>query len=294
MYKNNILFVFLGLALIPFASARASGAVSEPWKLGHNMISSVANTLYFAAMNSNNQNGNMRDWSIDFRTVCNMAWASVIYGFTNYYESSYLPERRAADTLDPGEEDNIKWWINQVGSTVPMITLNTNATMVADRYSKTKDAVARYTPNEATATVLAGSLFLLRNIGFFYIIPPLLKPINHAFFKYLPKANGVAEAVYAVAPSRLLACAIFSATSLVYQELLISIKHLANQFVPQPATPLSVLRFDDCSRCWFGTNLFGKSGLIGSHLYRWRQGFLEWAGEWIREPIVGLGDEEEL
>lgn len=80
--------------------------------------------------------------------------------------------------------------------------------------------------------------------------------------------------------------------SLTYQELLISIKHLANQFVPQPTT-LSIARFDDCTRCWFGTNLFGKSGPIGSYLFQWRQDFVQWAAEWIREPIAGDLDYDE-
>jgi hypothetical protein len=280
MYKKVRSALLLGVMLTFSTGARAQDAVSETWKLTHNMISSFANTAYFAAMNSNNQNTNMSEWSFDGRVAFNVLWASVIYGFTNYYESAYLPERQAS--LSPEEIEKIKWGINQVGSAVPMITLNTNFTMVAERYNESKKIAAE-------STILGGALFLLRNIGFFYIVPPLLKPINHGFFKIMPKANGVSNWAYHRMPSRLLAGLVFSAVSLTYQELLISIKHLANQFVPQPTT-LSIARFDDCTRCWFGWNLFGKSGPIGSHLFQWRQDFVKWAAEWIREPIAADPD----
>src|SRR3989338_4540701 len=216
MYKNTKQALLLGLMVTFSAGARAQGAVPESWKWAHNMISSLVNTAYFATVNSNNQNTNMTEWVIDCRTWFNIGLGSVVYGIVNRYESSYLPEKRAAGTLLPGEEDNIKWWINMASSTVPMIAVNSNLKLVAERYNQTKNSVADYVQDETASTVIGGALFALRNFGFFYIIPPLLKPINHQFFKIMPKANDVSEAVYAVMPSRMLACVVFSATSLVY------------------------------------------------------------------------------
>ena len=253
-------------------------AVPVLYKLAHNMVMSFANTAYFSGLNSNNQNANMSEWTFDTRTAVNIAWASVVQGGVNYYESSYLPEGEKAGTLTENDIKKIKGWINSVGSTVSMITLNTNTTMVAVRYNETKNVVSDYAgiEDETMATVAGGAMFLLRNVGFFYIIPPLTKPINFMFFKILPKANDVSNAVHSRSSIRILSCLTFSGVSIVYQELLISIKNLVNQFLPQPATPLSIARFDDCTRCWFGTNLMGKNGAIGSYLYAGRQRLLAW------------------
>lgn len=83
-----------------------------------------------------------------------------------------------------------------MGSAVPMVTLNTNFTMVTERYDESKKIAAG-------STILGGALFLLRNIGFFYIVPPLLKPINHGFFKIMPKANDVSNWAYHRMPNRI-------------------------------------------------------------------------------------------
>lgn len=52
MYKKIRPALLLGVMLTFSTGARAADAVSETWKLTHNMISSFANTAYFAAMNS--------------------------------------------------------------------------------------------------------------------------------------------------------------------------------------------------------------------------------------------------
>lgn len=265
-------------------------AVPVAWKWTHNLVKSLINTAYFAGMNSNNQNANMSEWIIDKRTAVNTGWATVVQGISNYYESSHLPEGEKAGTLTVEEIKQIKWWLNFVGSTAPMITLNTNTAMVAERYNETKNTISDYMgiEDENTATVIGGTTFLLRNVGYFYIIPPLIKPINFMFFKLLPKANDIANSVHARTGSIILASLTFSAVDIAYQELLISIKNLVNQFLPQPASPLSIARFDDCTRCWFGTNLMGKSGTIGTYMYAGRQRLLEW---W-RTPLEAQEDGE--
>ncbi|MBH1988460.1 MAG: hypothetical protein I8H72_00310 [Myxococcaceae bacterium] len=253
------------------------------------MVLSLFNTIYFTLLNSNNQVADIHQWTLDSRGLTNIVWNTMIYGWSNKLETSYIPEQNERiKTLANVEQiqaiqegiAQAKWWVNCVGSTSPMLTLNTNMTMLEERFYERKLWAENHGVDSELSNTVGFGLLFLSNVGFFYIVPPLLKSINHRFFSTLPSANWIAEKAFSKIPSKIVACAVFSGVSATYQEILISIKHLANQWIPQPNT-LSIARFDDCTRCWFGTNLFGKNGPIGSYLSDWRQAFLDF----MEEPI---------
>lgn len=247
--------------------------IPEAYKLFHNIALSLALSAYYTGSDSNKLNADMTQWQFDWVTKFNILWRSALYSPINYMEFSYLPDGLAKGTLTQEFVDFCKGWILWAGSTSQMITYNSRyEDVLVSRYNEYKSYLIGL--GESASTALASTVVFLRNFLWFYTVPKLLKPINGLLLAFLPRQQGVANIAYSQIPNRIVQLFAFSVVDALYKHLLVSIKHTAWQFLPT-AQDLRLFRFDDCTTCYFGTNMMGKNGTIGSQLRAVRDSVIE-------------------
>lgn len=242
-------------------TAKAQALISEKYKCIHNLATALTLTAYYTITDSNEQNHNTTEWKIDAITIGNIAWRTALFGIINYYQSSWIPDHQGK--VPQAEIKRIEWLMALAATTAGMLTYNSRfGKVVVNRYYDTKNALEPYVP-ESVATAISAGHIALRNVGWFYCFPLLLKPVNSWWYKTLPRQQVFAQWIYSKTASIILAHLVFSLIDALYQNGLVSIKHTLWQFLPKPSN-LGILRFEDCTNCYLGTNLMGKNGPIGN------------------------------
>lgn len=260
---SKIRALFLcGALLLSAPSTAQENVISETYKAVHHMVTSAVITSYFAVVDANKLSANMRDWSIDQLTMINIVWRTLLFASINYIEQSYLPDR---PHLTQSTRLRLLWLTSLAATSASMISYNTRyQEVIVDRYNELRNYFD--TLPSTVAHLLASSCLFARNIAYFYTIPLLLKPVNAWYNSKVPNQQHLANQVFSTTKSTLLAHVAFSTSAWLFQHGLISIKNTMWQFLPM-AQNLRIFRFDDCSACYLGTNLFGRNGLV-----RWALG----------------------
>jgi|GEM_PF-6276248 len=273
MLLKSLSFVLI-FSLSPLKPAHSAvPEISEGYKLVHNLLLSLGLSAYYTGSDSNKLTADMTQWQFDWITQFNILWRATLFAPINYLEFSYLPDGLAAGTLTQADVDFYKGWMLFAGSTSSMITYNSRyEDVLVSRYDEYKSYCLSLGENASTA--LASFAILMRNMVWFYTFPKLLKPINGLLLSNLPRQQDMAKLAYTYIPIQAIQLITFSVVDALYKHVLVSIKHTAWQFLPT-AQDLRLLRFDDCTTCYFGTNVMGRNGTIGSNLRAARDRVIE-------------------
>jgi hypothetical protein len=245
------------------AEPTAQTLISKNYALGHNLLASAALTTYYAIADANEQSQDAKEWNFDFITFFNIIWRTVLFGFINYYDYDYLQAHKAE--LGPRYYE-IKKIIALLATTAGMLTYNSRYNkVIINRFNDVKEMLSASMP-EGAATCLSVLNILMRNLIWWYTIPVFLKPFNDFVLSFFATQREVAFALYSkthamlgMTTATIAAYGLYSLIDLLYKHAVVSTKHTLWQFLPMPSN-FNIGRFEDCTSCYLGTNMFGKSG----------------------------------
>lgn len=267
---------------IKASQASRDELIGERFKIATNIVLSAVITFYYSMVDSNQLNQNIKEWTVDGLAAFNTVWRTILFGIGNYYDYSYIPDHRAKESdylpadgsalmpkaiergiMTDEQIESLKRKIVSIQTSAAMVTYNTRYDdVIIKRFFDTRKSLTDYL-SDVTATMLSCLNIVMRNFVYFYTIPVYLKRVNGYVIDHLPRQQTFSQFVYGRTGSIILAHLAFFLADAFLKHAVMSVKHTVCQFTPI-APDLHVFRFDDCTTCYFGTNLFGRNGPLGT------------------------------
>lgn len=242
-----------------------SEPVGDSYKIVQSFVMTAILTTYYTIADSNELSQNVQDWNVDLLTIFNILWRTALYSVINYYQSIYIPDHQK--TLPKTEIESIKKKLSYATTTAAMLTYNSRySKVIVERFSEAKETLSHYMP-ESLASFFSGINIFVRNFAWFYTLSFWLQDVTYSWYEMLPRQQQFSNYVYEKTKSLILAHIIFSLIDILYKHSLVSIKHTIWQFIPMPSNT-AIFRFDDCTSCYLGTNMFGKNGPLARGAYQ--------------------------
>jgi hypothetical protein len=280
--KLVIVCMVMSVALSSSAAFAKRLDIPESYFLPYTLLVSLVVTSYFTTMDANQQSADVGDWQIDFTTLGNIIWRTALFGLINNAERT-VQEQTAVKGNSWAKSEYFR--LGLIKTTAAMFTYNTRYDItIIKRYQDFVASFQEWVDEGKAATLAAGSL-LVTNVLVFYTVPLLWSSQVTAIFKKhtpIPKIVGSDFATkYQSVPIGFMA---FAVTDLISTHILISLKHTITGMLPS-ASDLGLLRFPECTSCYFLTNPFGKSRALGGPLYDLRNTVWEMLSSMFTDSI---------
>lgn len=294
LFAALIGFFSIGNAHFARASETSNLELNKNHIMIYTYVLSVTITIYMVAVDANKQSADMNEWERDFTTVFNIIWRSVFFGWMKGEEGKVrdmISKARQIKDLDleaKGIERNI--FLSKLRIISSCVTYNT-------RYNET--VLQRYEGFEENfqengggnwSPYFAGASLFFSNVILFYIQSLWSPHVNTFYYSYTANPKILGSRVLNMGFPYALGFMTYMLSDYLFTHVLISIKDTMRGMLPASSN-LEFFRFPDCTMCYMGTNLMGKNGPIGKHLYGLRQDILEQCRDLSEEDIAKLKDE---
>lgn len=266
----------LAVPVVTAAAAHLSNKLIDSYKL----LLSFVLTVYYTTLDANKQSADWHDWKITESTVY------LIVGRTAYFGVLNILEGKIRDQAKAGQVSPLKL-ANRLNELTFARVLATMATynaanpgaVIFKRHAIFNETLEPYV-GDASETLATVGLFFT-NVGLF-LVPMTWNPqLTFAYTNLMPSPKMIAENHLTEHGSLPQAFALYIASDLTWNHLLISLKHTVSGMIPLSADfPMAenntfadstfFLKFPDCTMCYGFSNVMGKSGWIGAPLFELR------------------------